>query len=785
MAKRRLYEIAREYNVSSEAIVKLVRELGYKVKSHMSTADDEMLAAIASKFSEEKETVKKEIDRKRRMAKERKEREKEKELEAKRVKEQEKAKAAPKTAAAPASKDAGGEADVEVKAPGQFDIEDRAGTEKIVSKAKIIERSAKQAVEVRKKRRDRKKRKRRREIDSSEVKATFKKTMAKLDLGKRVKKYKHHRKPDGSIVEEEANVIEVTEFMPLSELAAIIGVKPAELIAKCMELGMLVTINQRLDMDTIKTLALEYGLEAEEVKEIGIEDEVEEEADEGTLEPRAPIVTIMGHVDHGKTSLLDYIRKSNVVAGESGAITQHIGAYQVNSARGTVTFLDTPGHEAFTAMRARGAQITDIVVLVVAADDGMKPQTFEALDHARAAGVPIIVALNKIDKPEANPEMVKQQLANKNLLAEDWGGKTIVVEVSAKTGHGVDKLLEMILLQAEILELKASRDQLARGVVVEAKLDRGRGVITTVIIQRGVLRVSDPIIAGSYSGRVRAMVSDIGNQVTEVHPGEPVQVLGMSGVPQAGDSFLAVAGESEARVIAGKRQQIKREHEYRQMKRVNLTNIYEQIKDGMVKELKLVIKGDVDGSVQVLRDSLEKIGSKEVRVNVIHHNVGAINESDVLLAAASDAIIIGFHVRPDARARELANREKIDIRLYTVIYEVEDDIRKALEGLLEPDREEKVHGVAEVKNTFRVPKVGVIAGSLVKEGHIHIGDRARVIRNNVDVYTGQIDSLRRFKDDAREVTAGLECGIKVQNFNDIHVGDLIEAFEIIEVARKL
>lgn len=785
MAKKRLYEIAREYNVSSDAIVTLVRELGYDVKSHMSTADDKMLAAIASKFSEEKETVKKEIDRRKRLQQERKDREK-KEIEAKRAEAEAKAKAKTQAKEAPKPEDAPAEASGEggITPSPKFDLDDKAGTEKIVSKAKILERNAKQAVEARKRKRDRKKRKRRREIDTSEVKATFKRTMAKIDLGKRVKKYKRHQKPDGTVVEEEANVIEVTEFMPLSELAAIIGIRPAELIAKCMEMGMMVTINQRLDLDTIKTLALEYGLEAEEVKEIGVEEE-EEEEEEGELKSRAPIVTIMGHVDHGKTSLLDYIRKSDVVAGESGAITQHIGAYQVSIPGGDITFLDTPGHEAFTAMRARGAQITDIVVLVVAADDGVKPQTLEALDHARAAGVPIIVAINKIDKPDANPEHVRQQLATKNLLAEDWGGKTIAVEVSAKTGQGVDKLLEMILLQAEILELKANPDQLARGVVVEAKLDRGRGVITTIIVQKGTLHVGDPIIAGSYNGRVRAMIDDHGEKIERVLPGEPVQVIGMSGVPQAGDSFLGVEGESEARIIASKRQQIKREHDYRQMRRVNLTNIYEQIKEGMVKELKLVIKGDVDGSVQVLRDSLEKISTPEVRVHVIHYNVGAINESDVLLAAASDAIIIGFHVRPDSRARELATKEKIDIRLYTVIYEVEDDIRKALEGLLEPDREERTHGVAEVKNTFRVPKVGIIAGSLVKSGRIHIGDHARVIRDSVDVYTGRINSLRRFKDDTREVTAGLECGIKVENFDDIHIGDQIEAFEIVEVARKL
>ncbi|MCK4857684.1 MAG: translation initiation factor IF-2 [candidate division Zixibacteria bacterium] len=771
MAKKRLYQVAKEYQVSSEAIVKLARELGFEIKSHMSTATEPMLEAIASKFSEEKATVKKEIDRRKKLQRDRDQREAEK-------KKKEREQAKPKeTEVVEETKEV---------ATAWAKLDEKAGKEKIVTKAKQLERNARQATELRKRKRDRRKKKRRRDIQSAEVKAAFKKTMAKIDLGKRVRKYKRKQRADGTIVEEESNIIQVTEFMPLAELAGIIGVKPAELIAKCMQLGMMVTINQRLDMDTISTLALEYELETEEVKEIGIEEDEEEELeDEDALKPRAPIVTIMGHVDHGKTSLLDHIRHTNVVAGESGAITQHIGAYQVSLAGGEITFLDTPGHKAFTAMRARGAQVTDIVVLVVAADDGVKPQTLEALDHARAAAVPIIVAVNKIDKPEANPDMVKQQLANHNLLAEDWGGKTIFVEVSAKTGQGVDKLQEMILLQAEILELKGNPEHSPRGVVVEAKLDRGRGVITTVIIQKGTLCIGEPIIAGSYHGKVRAMINDRGENVMQVRPGEPVQVIGMSGVPQAGDSFLGVESDSEAHTIAAQRQQIKREHDHRQMRRVSLTSIYDQIKDGMVRELKLVIKGDVDGSVQVLRDSLEKIGTEEVRVNVIHHGVGAINESDVLLASASDAIVIGFHVRPDTRARQLAVREKIDIRLYTVIYEVEDDLRRALEGLLEPDKEERIQGTAEVKDTFRVPKVGVIAGSSVKTGTIHMGEWARVLRDNVPVYTGKISSLKRFKDDAREVATGLECGIKVENFDDVHVGDIIETFEIIEVARKL
>jgi translation initiation factor IF-2 len=413
------------------------------------------------------------------------------------------------------------------------------------------------------------------------------------------------------------------------------------------------------------------------------------------------------------------------------------------------------------------------------------PQTLEAIDHARAAGDPIIVAINKMDKPGAKPEAVKQQLAGRGLLQEEWGGKNIFVEVSAKTGMGVEKLKEMILLQAEMLELKSNPDQLARGTVVEAKLDRGRGVITTVIIERGTLRIGDPVVAGNYSGRVRALLNDRSEKVDEVLPGEPVQVIGLAGVPQAGDSFLAVGSEAEAREISSKRMQIRREQDFRQLKRVTLANLYDQIKEGEVKDLHIIIKGDVDGSVQVLRDTLEKISTSEVRVNVIHYGVGGISESDVLLAAASNAIIIGFHVRPDSRARELAAKEKIDIRLYTIIYEVENDIRKALEGLLEPDKEERITGLAEVKNTFRVPKIGVIAGSYVQTGMIHKGDMARVIRDHVGIYAGAVSSLRRFKDDAREVPAGMECGIKVENFDDIKEGDLIETYEIIEIARKL
>jgi translation initiation factor IF-2 len=549
---------------------------------------------------------------------------------------------------------------------------------------------------------------------------------------------------------------------------------------------MMATINQRLDIDTIQTLALEYGYEIEEVEEMGIDEADEElEEEEAVGEHRPPVITIMGHVDHGKTSLLDFIRHSNIMAGESGHITQHIGAYQVELPGGKLTFLDTPGHAAFTAMRARGAQLTDIVVLVVAANDAVQQQTVEAIDHARAAGVPIIVAINKMDLPDMNAETVRQQLAQHNLLAEDWGGKTITVEISAKTGAGVDKLLEMILLQAEMMELKASHDAKARGIVIEAKVERGRGVVCSLLVQSGALRITDPVVIGNNYAKVRTIVDDRGRSLTEIGPGSPAQITGLSGIPQAGDRFFVTADESQARIIAGKRQRIKREQDFRHLKRVALSNVYDQIREGQISDLNLIIKGDVDGSAEVLCDTLEKLSNDEVRVVIIHRGVGAINENDVLLAAASHAIIIGFHVRPDANAREVAAREKVDIRLYTIIYEVESDVRKALEGLLSPEETEEVKGTAEVRNLFKIPKQGLVAGCYVQSGTISRSDRIRVVRDGIGVYDGMIGSLRRFKDDVREVTSGFECGINVENFDDVKVGDVLETYVVIQVARKL
>lgn len=602
-----------------------------------------------------------------------------------------------------------------------------------------------------------------------------------------VKRKKYHR-PDKDIqsgATEAANTIKVQEYITVSELATLMNVKPAQVVAKCLELGMMATINQRLDMDTIQTIALEFDFNVEEEKLYAEEEEIAEKEENIKLTKRWPVVTIMGHVDHGKTSLLDHIRKSNIIAGESGGITQHIGAYVVNHGEGKITFLDTPGHEAFSAMRARGAQVTDIVVLVVAADDAVMPQTVEAIDHARAAGVPIIVAINKIDLPNINLDNIKNQLAKHNLVPEEWGGKTIMVEISAKYGTNVKKLLDMILLQSEMMELKSNADRRALGVVVEAKLDKGKGVICTILIQKGTLHIGDPFVCGVYSGKVRAMFDERGNTIDEALPSVPVLILGSDGVPQAGDAFVVTRNESAAKEISQKRLRLKRERDFRLINRIKLTDVYSRIKEGQIRELNLVIKGDADGSVEALSDTLSKIEHKEVAVRVIHRGVGAINESDVMLAAASEAIIIGFHVRPDAKAAELAQREGVDYRLYKIIYEVESDIKKALEGLLRPESIEVKTGTAEIRNIIKIPKIGFIAGSFVKDGSIKRNAKCRVFHNNVLVAEGTITSLKRFKDDVREVQSGFECGIGLPSMQDIQEGDIIETFEVVEKARTL
>ena len=580
--------------------------------------------------------------------------------------------------------------------------------------------------------------------------------------------------------------IEIMESISVSELAKKMNLKASELIGKLMGMGMMVTMNQSIDADTATILASEYDCD---VKIVSLYDETvieSKEDDLSELKPRPPVVTIMGHVDHGKTKTLDAIRSSNVIAGEFGGITQHIGAYTVNTHGGKITFLDTPGHEAFTMMRARGAEITDIVVLVVAADDGVMPQTIEAINHARDAKVPIIVAVNKVDKPEANVDKVKTRLSELGLMPEEWGGDTMFVEISALKKLGLDNLLDTILLQAEVLELKANYTCNAEGKVIESRIDHGRGVVATIIVQRGTLRTGDPYVAGIYSGRVRAIFNDRGEKIDEATPSMPVEILGLEGMPNAGDPFQVTDSERIARQISDKRQELKRFEDSRNVKKVTLDNLYETIHDGEILELKVIIKGDVQGSVEALKQSLEKLSTPEIRLNVIHASAGAINDSDVMLAAAdSNALIIGFNVRPTPQAKLLADQEKVDIRKYTVIYKAVEEIQLAMEGMLSPDIKEQVIGMVEVRNTFKVPKIGKIAGCYVLEGLVKRNCAVHVIRDGIVVHSGKLSSLKRFKDDAKEVAAGFECGIGIEDFNDIQVDDQLEIIEMIQVARKL
>ena len=648
---------------------------------------------------------------------------------------------------------------------------------------------------------DRKKKKkkklRHKEIDQAEVNDAIRRTFAAMDdsavSGRAIlrKRKRKEREEEELRIQQEAELekgrLRVTEFVSVNDLANLMHVDVSEVIKKCMELGIMVSINQRLDKDTITLVADEFGFEVSFYTEIAEEDSIKDEPDAlETLKRRPPVVTIMGHVDHGKTSLLDYVRRSNVVAGEAGGITQHIGAYEVTSSSGNkITFLDTPGHEAFTAMRARGAQITDIVVLVVAADDSVMPQTLEAISHAQAANVPILIAINKIDKPDANPDRIKQQLSEKNVLVEEWGGKYQSVELSARTGKNVALLLEKLALEADILDLKANPARNARGTIVEAQLDKGKGITATVLVQKGTLRIGDPFIAGIYSGKVRAMFDERGKRVEAAGPSTPVQLTGLDGFPQAGDTFIALDSDREAREISLKRQQLKREQDFRQIRLTTLDDISQQIKEGQVKELNVIVKGDVDGSVEALSDSLMKIAHKEVKLRVIHSGVGTISESDIMLAAASNAVIIGFRVRPNLNARRLSEKESVDIRTYNIIYDAINDIHNALEGLLAPEKKEEVTATVEVREIFKVPKIGNIAGCHVQDGKIVRNNKVRLIRDGIQVFEGGISSLKRFKDDVREVEAGFECGIGLDGFNDIKVGDTIEAFKIVESKRKL
>ena len=740
MVKKRIYQVAREYHLSSEALVSMLKEMGFEVKGHMSTVTEEMAKRVSKRFEEQKESFRQEIKRKKEAAEIRK---------------------------------------PEQKKPEQKKVAKTAGAGKKKKKWKETAPRFRKAKE--------RFRREKRTVDRRVVAENIRKTLAKIETpSPKLKKRKTKTHHPGEI-EEERTIIKVSEFISVAELAQQMDVNISTLIAKCLEMGLVVSINQRLDMDTIVMVADEFGFEVEALAEFA-EDILEEEEgieDQSQLVPRPPVVTVMGHVDHGKTSLLDYIRKSNIIAGEKGGITQHIGAYEVQLEEGKITFLDTPGHEAFTAMRARGAQITDIVVLVVAADAHVMPQTVEAIDHARAAGVPMIVAINKIDLPTANPDRIKQELTDRGLLSEEWGGKIMMVEVSAKTGQGVDNLLEAIVLEAELLDLKANPTKRAKGTIIEAKLDRGRGPMATVLVKEGTLVATNTFVTGLYSGRVRGMFDERGSSISEAGPAVPVQILGLEGVPQAGDSFFVVSSEQQARSISQKRQLLSREQEHRKVKRLTLTDLAQQIKEGEVKQLPLIIKGDVDGSVEALSDALMQLSTEEVSVNIIHRGVGAVSESDVLLAVASNAVIIGFHVRPDARARELAVQEQVNIKFYQIIYDVVTDVKGLLSGLLTPQVEERILGIVSVRQVFRVPKLGAIGGCFVQSGLITRGAAVRVLRDSIAIYEGTISSLKRFKEDVKEVQAGYECGAGIQGFNDLKDNDTFEIFETVETPRDI
>jgi translation initiation factor IF-2 len=839
--KLRIFKVASDYNLSAENLVDFLKKKGHSVKSHMSILTDEMIKDINDHFKKDIEKAEKhykkiaEFNKKRSEKAQQEEKEKAAKLEETATEElpvEEVIKETPadikieeklevektgKAEQVPELKPEGEEKkfktpkEVEAgkrkgpKVVGKIDLSEDAKKKvkeseeekKVVkkkkprAKKKIVEVSPEESLLAKKKKRVKKI-----EIDQKEVKEAIRKTLLSMDdsaMSGRALQRKRKRKEREAEQERELelktlekNKIRVTEYIAVNELANLMGVPVSDVISKCIELGLMVSINQRLDIDTITLVADEFGFEVELRHEYTSEVLEDEPDDPDTLQPRSPVVTIMGHVDHGKTSLLDYIRNANVVAGESGGITQHIGAYRVDVSNNKfITFLDTPGHEAFTAMRARGAQLTDIVVLVVAADDAVMPQTVEAINHAQAANVPIVIAINKIDKPGANPEKIKQQLADRNILVEEWGGKYQCIEISAKAGKNIDSLLEKILLEAELLDLKANPDRTARGVVVESELDKGRGITGTILVQKGTLRIGDPFIAGIYHGKVRAMFDERGNKVNEAGPSTPVQVLGFEGAPQAGDAFITVESERDAREIALKRQQLKREQDQKQVRHVTLDEIAKRISIGGVKELALIVKGDVDGSVEALSDSLMKLSNEEVIIRVIHKGVGGISESDVLLASASAAIIIGFHVRPNINARKLAENQKVDIRLYNVIYDAINEVKSALEGLLSPVLSEDIVATLEVRDIFKVPKSGTVAGCYVQEGKITRNSKIRLIRDGIVVHEGEISSLRRFKDDVREVDAGYECGLNISNFNDVKVGDVIEAYKIVETKKKL
>ena len=634
------------------------------------------------------------------------------------------------------------------------------------------------------------------ELTDEQIQKQIKETLEKLTSGKKNKGAKIRRDKRAERREreeladiqaaEESKVLQVTEFVTVTELANMMDVSVNEVIGSLMGVGVMVTMNQRLDAEMLEMVAEEFGFSVNFVDEEVTETFLEEEDKEEDLKPRSPIVTVMGHVDHGKTSLLDYVRKANVIAGEAGGITQHIGAYSVKVHTGqTITFLDTPGHEAFTAMRARGAQVTDIAIIVVAADDAVMPQTKEAISHAQAAGVPIVIAINKVDRDVANPSKIKEQLSQENVLVEDWGGSVQCQEISAKTGLNIEELLDKVILEAEMLDLKANPTKNASGTIVEASLDKGRGYMCTALIQSGTMKVGDYVLAGQHSGKVKAMLDERGNRIKVAGPSTPVNLLGLDGAPTSGDRFIIMDDEREAKQIAQKRLQLQREQSVRSQKQMTLEEIGRRLKVGDFQELNIILKGDVDGSVEALSDSLQKLTTEEIQVNIIHKGVGQISESDVLLATASQAILVGFQVRPSAQARKLAEKEEVEIRMYSIIYDAINEIRDAMEGMLSAEVKEEIMGTAEIRETFKISKVGTIAGCMVTDGVIERSNDVRIIRDGVVVYTGKLGSLKRFKDDAKEVRQGFECGLNIEKFNDIKVGDVVEAFGFTEVKRTL
>ncbi len=820
MAKRamRIFQIAKELNISHTEIVSFLKGKGVAVASHMSPVDEEAYQLILTEFAKDKESVERyrkeqvrreihdtrlkqqqlgkkklkllSLEEQRRLEEEERKRaeeeQKRKAEEARKKAEEEKAReeAARKAAAEAATKVPMGEERPKKPAPKPEPVEEKKPKKKL----RRIDLTAIEAQVGQGTRRRREKPKKVDVAAQKSAKETVRQITARLDVKTKKKVYKKDKTEQKEAPEGATQTIKITEFSSVDELAKLFGVKPSEIIQKCIGLGVLATINQRLDWDIIELLAEEYNYTAEKLENVGEDlfslEETEE--DLSNAEPRPPVVTVMGHVDHGKTSLLDYIRKTNVVGGESGGITQHIGAYKVQLATGQyITFLDTPGHEAFTAMRARGAKVTDMVILVVAANDGVMPQTIEAINHANAANVPLIVAINKIDLPDTDLDRVKRELSEHGVLVEDWGGKVQAVPISAKTGEGVEDLLASMLIEAEMLELKANRNTLSRGTIIDSRLDKGHGPIATVLIQKGTLKVGDPFICNNIAGKVRAMLNERGQRIKEAFPSDAVQVLGFDRVPQSADIFAVVEDEHELKRIANERQRIKREIERKKVKTQSLDTMSAMIKEGAIKKLTIIIKGDVDGSIEALSEALEKLSTDEVGVQVIHKAVGMISESDVLLAAASNAVIIGFNVQVSSNARLQAKQEGVEIRSYSVIYNAMEDVKLAMEGLLEPELVEKQLGKAVVQASFKIPKLGLIAGSRVTEGSIVRGARARVIREEEEIGTGEITSLKRFKDDAKEVKEGLECGIGIDSVKDFKEGDIIVCFEIQSVKRTL